>query len=401
MGLLLVAALLCRVIWLPLPRNGLIFDETYYVNAARVILGWHVPSGAAYADATRFLDPNQEHPPLAKLLMAGSMLLFGDNAVGWRLPSIIAGMFSIVLLYRIVVVAAGHAWLGVLAATIFAFDNMVLVHSRIGTLDMMQVVCMLAATWLWFEKRPMLAGVACGAATMMKIGGVYAFAALILLELLRTAWEWRNRGGTIRPDVRVLATLSASFVATWVAGMWILDLWVTRFWTPWDHLGFILKYGFGLTRARGPANIESYPWQWMINDVQIPYFRADQNILVNGKVTESRPTVWFRGAMNPILIGAAPLAMAYSLWRAYRLGELLSLWVVAWIICNYLTFYPTSMIAHRISYIFYFLPTIPAVAVALAQLLREAALPRLVTYGYLFALLIGFIGYFPFRTLQP
>jgi predicted membrane-bound dolichyl-phosphate-mannose-protein mannosyltransferase len=330
--------------------------------------------------------------------MAGSMFLFGDNAVGWRLPSVIAGIAAIPVLYRLVVAAGGAVWLAVLASTIFAFDNLVLVHSRIGTLDMMQLLFMLIGVWLWFEKRPLLAGAACAAATMMKIGGIYALASIVLLELLRTGWSWRYAGGTLRPNLRVLGFLVGSFGITWLAGMWILDLWVTRFWTPWDHLGYILKYGFGLQRARGPAGIESYPWQWIINDVQIPYLKVDQNILVNGKVTETRPTVWFRGAMNPILIGAAPLGIAYSLWRALKTGEALSLWVVAWVTGNYLTFYPTSMIGHRISYIFYFLPTIPAVAVAIAQLLRDAAVPRLVTAGYLVVFLVGFLGYFPFRV---
>ena len=56
------------------------------MNAARVILGIDVPEGGKYGDREKYLDPNTEHPPLGKLLMAGSMAAFGDNGIGWRHP---------------------------------------------------------------------------------------------------------------------------------------------------------------------------------------------------------------------------------------------------------------------------------------------------------------------------
>src|SRR3954451_18801258 len=82
---LVLVSLGLRLIWLDKPAGSLIFDEGYYVNAARVILNLPTPDKVHYGDAPRGIDPNSEHPPLGKLLIAVSMRLFGDNAWGWRL----------------------------------------------------------------------------------------------------------------------------------------------------------------------------------------------------------------------------------------------------------------------------------------------------------------------------
>jgi hypothetical protein len=70
--LLVVASFGFRMLWLEKPDGALIFDEQYYVNAARAILGWPVAEGAPYADAPPGFDPNTEHPPGAEILIAAS-----------------------------------------------------------------------------------------------------------------------------------------------------------------------------------------------------------------------------------------------------------------------------------------------------------------------------------------
>src|SRR4051794_16087549 len=133
-GLLLIFSLVTRLIWLDIPTKGTIFDETYYVNAARVTLGYDVRGGGKYGARAKSLAPNEEHPPLGKLLIAGSMVAFGDNGIGWRIPSVIAGMLVLMALWLTILAAGGSKWLALLAVFLVSLDNLSMVHGRIAVL---------------------------------------------------------------------------------------------------------------------------------------------------------------------------------------------------------------------------------------------------------------------------
>ena len=70
-------------------EHALIFDEAYYVNAARVIAHIRPPPGSHYDQSPLGTDPNAEHPQGAKLLIAGAIELFGDGPLAWRIGSVI------------------------------------------------------------------------------------------------------------------------------------------------------------------------------------------------------------------------------------------------------------------------------------------------------------------------
>src|SRR5437588_1212750 len=125
----------CRTPCRSASERVLIFDEVYYVNAARVIAGVHPPVGSPYADSPLGSDPNSEHPQLGKLVIAGSIELLGDGPLAWRLGSVLLGTVSILGMFALVRAAAGGSWLALGAAGLMAADNLLLVHSRIGTLD--------------------------------------------------------------------------------------------------------------------------------------------------------------------------------------------------------------------------------------------------------------------------
>ena len=399
LALVLLFALVTRVIWLWLPQGSLIFDEAYYVNASRVLLSEDLPDSAHYSDAPPGLDPNREHPPLGKVVIAASILAFGDGGVGWRLPSVIAGMVALSALYGIVRATGGSARLGVLVVALLALDNLTLVHSRIGTLDMLALAPILVGAWLALRGHPILAGIALAIGTLVKLTSAFGLLAVLAIYVIDLLARRRRTGRLGFADMRpMLLTLSA-FTAVAVAGLWTLDLAFTAHADPWAHLLYMATYGARLTAPDGPTGIASQPWQWLVNDVQINYLRVAVDVTSNGNVISSRPSIDVRGALNPFLIGAFVLAFGFTLSYAIRTGHRLATWSLVWMAANYLPFIALVLINQRIMYLYYFLPVVPALAVAVALLLRRSGLPRLVTVVTVGAVVAGFVAYFPFRQI--
>lgn len=403
LALVLIAALVVRLAWLTLPQGSLIFDETYYVNAARTILGWTVPTGAPYAGAPLALDPNTEHPPLGKLLMALSMATFGDNGLGWRLPSVIAGMVALVATFGIVRSAGESFRLALLVLGFLTLENLTVVHGRIGTLDMLVLAPILVGAWLALRGRWAWAGAATGIGMLMKLTALYGVLALLLILALALWATWRRERRVRLSDLLPAVAMLVTFAVVTIGGLWLLDFRFSSYPNPIEHLRHMLEYGANLARAvTGPGSCpsnQSTPWQWLFNECQMSYLRTDVTVKAGEKILSVRATVDFRGAMNPVLIGSLPIAFLFTGWLAWKRQSRLAAWSLVWAAANYLPYVALALISQRVEYLYYFLPVIPALAVATALTLRRSGLPRFVTLGYVCAFLLAFAAYFPFRQI--
>lgn len=396
---LLVGFFVLRAVWITKPEGALIFDETYYVNAARVIDGLHPPAGQPYADAPLHLDPNTEHPPLGKAAIAASIRLLGDNAFAWRLPSIVAALIALAAVYGIVIAAGETAWLGILAVAILGLDNLTFVHGRIGTLDMMATAAILVGAWLGLRGRPSLAGVAFGVGSLIKVTAFFGYLAFVLAHLVVLVRRHRRGARISLRRLQPLVYGSVAYAVVGLGGLAILDRLFTTFASPLDHLRQMLGYGIALTGGPSPTGIASNPWDWLVGAGRFDYLRVDVSVLANGATVSTYPTIEFQGALNPVLIGAAPLAVLFGIWLAVRRRHRLAGWALIWLAANYLPYYGLAIAAHRIMYLYYALPAVPAVAVLTAIFLLRAQLPRLLAFGYLALSAAAFIAYFPFRQL--
>jgi len=395
---LLAASVVLRVLWLDKPVGSLIFDEKYYVNVARNILRLpHEPD--VYPDATPGLDPNHEHPFLGKGLIALSMMFLGDNAWGWRIPSVIFGTVGVLVFYLLVKKLARRSDFALFAAFLFTFDNLVFVHGRVATLDIFMLTFMLLGVYWYFSGRTYISALALALSTLSKIGGLYGFATVIVFPLAKTLLKKGGGGGVQwRPSLDWLEKYALTYVISGLVLLTVFDrLWV-GFNNPFDHISFIYSYTKALTRLV-PEGIESYPWQWLINEVKIPYLTVNVNVYSNDVMTKTYPSVAFTGAMNPLIIFLTIPAILYSAYSYYEKREDLTLFTVIWFALTYLPFYPMSILWHRIMYIFYFLSTIPSVCIAITYLFLDQRPHRIIILAYVIAVLVGFGLLFPFKTV--
>ena len=398
-------------------KSALIFDEQYYVNAARVILGIH-PTGS-YTHAALFHDPNAEHPPLAKLLIALSIKVLGDNAWGWRIFPIIFGSLALLAMYWLVRSARGNRWLALGAAALFAVDNLMLLQGRIALLDIFTVTFMLVAVALYLRERPVWAGIALGVGLCTKLVALDVYFVIVVLEVARVLLPPPGDGRTWRRRVRerivpVLQSFGVSAVA-YLALLYVLDLIASPiggpgtcatapggFHNPIEHTNFMLCYAGKLTNPAGPTGIASYPWQWLLNLSPIDYYTLNSTVSANGQVVATNSIIAFTGEMNPAIIFLALPAFALALRNGWMQRDTLSFATVAWVLGTFLPFVvaaaPLGTFGNRTSYLYYMVVCLPGVFAGVAVLLSRRWLPAAAVLGYVCIVGYWFVTLYPFRT---
>jgi Dolichyl-phosphate-mannose-protein mannosyltransferase len=401
-----VLSLAARAAWLgepcqsPCRKAGdhvLVFDEAYYVNAARVIAGLRPPAGAHYADAPSGTDPNAEHPQGAKLIMAGSIELFGDGPFAWRLGSLVFGSLAILGVYALVRAAGGGSWVALGASTLMACDNLLLVHGRIGTLDIYVLAPMIWAVALYLRGRPILAGLLLALAACFKEVAPYALLVVALVEVLRLAIargdpasspEWVLKRALVRVGSCAL-TAAAAFVGL----LGLMDRIATPYADssatlitggPFAHIAHMISYAANLTSPKGPTGIASYPWQWLFDYKPITYLQINPSNPTN-EFHAIHPVSRFLGMMSPPIM---VLAIPALLFAAYRIALIcrgrvaspdrppvpiqLAILGLAWFIGTFLPYELQSLIDNRTSYIYYMVIVMPGIYVAIAYLIACA-----------------------------
>jgi len=308
----------------------LILDEQHYVNEARGISENHT---------VKF----QEHPPLGKLFIVAGMEMFGDNQLGWRFFSILLGTGSIVLFYFICRRLDLSRRAASIAVFLLAFENMTFVQNSVAMLDVYYVFFMFGAFLLYLLRRYFAAGIAVGLSTLGKLMGALAAPVLIIhwfaSRVNRSRW--------------FAMTIVLSLVA-FVAGLFLLEYLVYQDFSkvpdPFHRIQTMLSLTGSITFDTSTHESASRPWEWVINYKVMPYWWVPH----------------YMSAISPSVWALIIPAFGYMLFKAIRRDEA-GLFGTAWFVSTYLIWIPLSLITDRMSYVFYFYPTVGAVCLGMAM----------------------------------
>jgi len=295
------------------------FDEVHYVPAARTLLALAHPA-------------NIEHPLLAKELIALGIWLFGDDPLGWRMLSTLAGSAVVAGVFALVWLGTRRLRPALVASVLTLVNFTVFVQARIAMLDgfMAAFVILGAASLLWsmhgapgqVRRRWCLGALLLGLATACKwtAAPYVAFAALAYLLLRRGR---PDRWPGLAP-VMALALLGGVSVATYFL------TFIPAFFYAQEPLTLATLLPFQWTMFQQqtqvlPAHTYQSAWYtWPFDWRPIWYLYEPVDGAQRGVLLLGNPAVMWGG-----LVAVLACAGAWLRSRAIRPGAAAGLWIAS------------------------------------------------------------------------
>lgn len=278
-----------------------VFDEVHYVPAARKLLELSGPA-------------NVEHPLFGKSLIALGIALAGDNPVGWRVMSTLAGTATVIAVWGIVRLLTGRDRPAALAGAIAITGQTIFVQARIAMLDtfMAALLAGALAMLLWALKSPQRrwAKWLTGAALLgLAIGTKWAalpylgFAGLGLIVL-----RWRRPPDPSLPTVPALAALGVvagvAYVATFIPATLYHSEPLNLLRLPQYHVHMYALQ----TQVLPSHTYQSNWWTWPLMLRPIWYLYEPVDGVQRG--------IWL--IANPAVAWGGLVGVGYCLWRGLR-----------------------------------------------------------------------------------
>jgi len=333
--------------------NEQIFDEVYHARTANEYL-----HGISPYEWT--------HPPLAKLMIALGIIVFGMNGFGWRFVSLVVGAATLGLFYILARNVFEERRPALIATFLLACDGVFFVQSRVAMTNIYVTFFLMAAAlflWLFMKRRQERWIIACaaalGGALATRWSAMYAWGLMgVLLAVYVIGWE------TPRRSPAQIAALAARSIGYFVALPVVLYL---LSYIPYMLQGHTVAEVVTMQKTMWGyhANLHathSYAspwWQWPFMVRPTWYYYHDwKDGTISGILAIGNPAVWW--ASIPAI-----LAMGYVAWRR-------KLWFGIFAVVMGLGMYlPWAIQPRSLLFMHYMFETIPFAMLCLAYFLDQ------------------------------
>ena len=312
------------------------FDEVHYLPASRALL-----------DQSAWL--NREHPLLGKEIIAAGIALFGDNSLGWRIFSVVAGTAALFAFCRALWFASCSRFATLAYGVLLASGFSLFVHARIAMLDIFMVCFIAIALWQLAgamrepetgRRRLAIAGTALGLAMAAKWNAVplAIIPGVAFLVLRASAGRRRllmSRRGMPVPGMTLVEA------AVWLGALPLLVYWLTFVPAYFFASGALEPGGFiALHReimALQSSVIEPHPYQsnwpdWLINIRAIWYLYEPVDGAQRGIMLIGNPLTMLVGL--PAIVWCLWAGLTRKKWDALAVFVFFAASIAFWIIVN-------------------------------------------------------------------
>jgi len=422
---ILIATLLLHIFVMQFPSDGgMIFDEVHYIKAAR--------------DTMIGLPANAEHPPLAKILYAGSIGFFGDWWFGWRIIPLICSVLSVAVFY--VIARKFFSEKKAVAASAFlAFDTLFFVNMSLALLDPPAILFALIGMERFLSKKWKTSALMFAIAVLMKETALFILIAVLVWKAVKSV-----RKHTIKNKIHLLnfGVFAMVFLAASIGGLQMYDTiykpttgttvavsvqanvvvdsnqqpvttttttitqtLATPIKNAFEHIEFSWKYYTGLVPSINAEGLDYRPpWGWILpaeNTFNPPHYLTV--VTTAGDVTKTAID-WVSMVSPGIAFMYLPIVIA-ALWliRKRENMELASL-VLVWCLTAYVPWLLLGMFVQRMTFNYYFIYTIPALCLGIPMfwdaVTKDAKKKTLAVLAQFGVVLVAFAIYFPVVLLR-
>jgi dolichyl-phosphate-mannose--protein O-mannosyl transferase len=353
------------------------FDET-----------WYVPTARTWLASGEMLHP--EHPPLAKMLIAAGVRLFGDNPVGWRAMSLLFGALTVTGVWLWALALTADVALALFAAALTLVDGIVFVQARIAMLDIFLIAfCVFALAAFTHAENAgergeklrwhLIAGWCLGLAGACKWSGwflAYGLVAILIAQALlrfwRAAFEDARESDFFRPErpgLGVIGGAAAYLVAPFLAYFLCYAPQLIRAHSLYEFIATHENMIAIMTGKSADHPYKSLWWTWpgLWRPV---WYLFDTPSKEAGGWTETAKAAAIVGMPNPIVLFAGEAAAIWTLYAGV-LHRMRAPLIVA--VAFFAQWLPWAANPKGLEFYYYFYPPILCLGPALALL--AGALP--------------------------